>query len=99
MRTLIELTKGKPRVFIALKTPHSKAEFLKQATAEGFVLNDKLPENCKGGVVMIIRSDYTMDYYVGFAAWKCLNLFASVDYEKYMSGSDDYLIGVNKYEE
>lgn len=40
MRTLIELTKDKPRVFIALKTPHAKAEFLKQATDEGFMLGD-----------------------------------------------------------
>lgn len=94
MRTLIELTKDKPKVFIALKTPHAKAEFLKQATAEDFVLDDKLPENYKGGVVMIIRSDYTMNYYVGMAAWMCLNHSVSVDYEKYMNGSEDYLIGV-----
>lgn len=94
MRTLIELTKDKPRVFIVLKTPHAKAEFLKQASAEGFVLGDKLPENCKCNNVMIIHSNYTMNYCVGMAANMCLNHSVSVDYEKYMDGSDDYLIGV-----
>lgn len=94
MRTLIELTKDKPRVFIALKTPHAKAEFLIQATTEGFMLDDNLPINCKCNTVMIIHSDYTMNYCVGMAANMCLNHSVYVDYEKYMNGSDDYLIVV-----
>lgn len=98
MRTLIELTQNKPRVFIILKTPHAKAEFLKQATDEGFMLGDKLPINCKCDKVMIIHSDYTLNYCVGTATNMCFHSSKSsrVDFDKYMNGSDDYLIGGNE---
>lgn len=92
MRKLVDLTKGKERVFIALKTPHSKAEFLKQATEEGFMLGDNLPANCKCGDFMIIHSDYTMSQCTGVITWMALNHSEHIDFEKYMSGSDDYVI-------
>lgn len=92
MRKLIDLTKGKERVFIVLKTPHAKAEFLKQATEEGFMLGDNLPVNCKCNDIMIIHSDYTVNYCAGMAAMMCLNHSESVDFETYMSGSDNYII-------
>ena len=92
MRTLIELTKDKSREFIALKTPHAMAEFLKQATAEGFMLGDQLPINCKCNNLMIIHSDYTMNYCTGMSAYMCANHSQLVDFEKYMNGEEDYLI-------
>ncbi len=92
MRTLIELTKDKPRVFTALKTPHAMAEFLKQTTEEGFMLGDKLPIHCKCNNLMIIHSDYTMNYCTGMAAYMCSNHSELVDFERYMSGEEDYLI-------
>lgn len=54
MRTLIDLTKDKDRVFIVLKTPHAKAEFLKKATDEGFVIGNKLPINCEHESIILV---------------------------------------------
>ena len=95
MRTLIKLTKGRPRVYIILKTPQAKSKFLKQATTEGFILGNKLPKNCKCNDIMIIHSDYTLNYCVGAIAHMCLHQSEStrVDFEKYISGFNDYLIG------
>ena len=86
MKKLIDLTKGQPRVFIELKTAHAKSEFMKQADTEGFMLGGKLPSQCKCESVMIIHSDYTMNYCVGMAT----NLLyhnsqaCIVDYEEYV---------------
>ena len=65
MQKLIDLAKGYPRVFVRLRTPHEKAEFLKQATEEGFMIGNKLPSECDCDDVMIIHDDYTMNYCVG----------------------------------
>lgn len=67
MSRLIDLTKGYPRVFVRLKTAHEKAEFLKQATEEGFLLGVKLPSQCECEDIMIIHDDYTMNYCVGMS--------------------------------
>ena len=68
MQKLIDLTKGHERVFIKLNSANAKAAFLKQAEAEGFMLGDKLPTQCRCDSVMIIHSDYTINYCVGMAA-------------------------------
>ena len=65
MQKLIDLAKGYSRVFVRLRTPHEKAEFLKQATEEGFMIGNKLPSQCECDDVMIIHDDYTMSYCVG----------------------------------
>lgn len=96
MRKLIDLTKGKERVFIALKTPHAKAEFLKQATEEGFMLGDNLPTNCSCDDFMIIHSNYTVNYCVGMATNMALNHSDHIDFEKYINGSVDYVIRRNE---
>ena len=67
MQKLIDLAKGYPRVFIRLKTPHEKAEFLRQATEEGFMIGNKLPSQCECNDVMIIHENYTLNYCVGTA--------------------------------
>ena len=43
MRKLIDLTKGENRVFVHLTNGKDMSDFLKQAEAEGFVINGKLP--------------------------------------------------------
>lgn len=96
MRTLIDLTKDKDRVFIVLKTPHAKAEFLKKATDEGFMMGKKLPINCECGSIMIIHSDYTISYCVGMAANMLCHSSENVDFEKYINGFDDYLTGADR---
>lgn len=68
MQKLIDLTKGHERVFINLRSAHAKAGFLKQAEEEGFMLGSKLPTQCECESVMIIHSDYTLNYCVGMAA-------------------------------
>ena len=65
MQKLIDLAKGHPRVFVKLNNSHEKAEFLKQATEEGYLLGGKLPSECRCDDVMIIHDDYTMNYCVG----------------------------------
>ena len=65
MQKLIDLAKGHPRVFVRLNNPHEKAEFMKHATEEGFLLGGKLPSECRCDDVMIIHEDYTMNYCVG----------------------------------
>ena len=65
MQKLIELAKDQPRVFVRLKTPHEKAQFLKQAAEEGFMLGKKLPTECECDDVMIIHDDYSMCYCAG----------------------------------
>lgn len=74
MRRLIDLAKGYPRVFIRLNSPQEKAEFLKQATKEGFMLGDKLPSQCKCDDIMIIHEDYTLNYCVGMSTNLLLHL-------------------------
>lgn len=87
MQKLIDLTKGEGRVFIELKTPHAKAEFLKQAEAEGFMIGNKLPAHCYCSDVMIIHSDYTICYCTGVATNLLYHQKTSkvVDYEKYLT--------------
>jgi hypothetical protein len=98
MQKLIDLTKGQPRVFIILSTPHAKAEFLKQATDEGFMLGKKLPTQCKCENVMIIHDNYTINYCVGMATNMLYHQPNSlrVDYEKYIEGASDYFVGVDE---
>jgi len=67
MQRLIDLTKGEKRVFFHLNNPKEMSEFLKQAEAEGFMINGKLPTQCKCESVMILHSDYTISYMHGFA--------------------------------
>lgn len=91
MRTLIDLTKDKERVFVVLKTPHAKAEFLKLCDAEGFMLGNKLASACECDKVMIIHPDYTVCYCVGMATTMCYHHSEKVDFEKYISGADEYI--------
>lgn len=91
MRTLIDLTKDKERVFIVLKTPHARAEFLKQCDMEGFLLGKRLVSACECERIMIIHPDYTVNYCVGMATNMLYHRSEKVDFEKYVDGEADYL--------
>lgn len=65
MQKLIDLTKGYERVFIELETEEKKLVFLKQAEEEGFTISGKAPTQCRCDSVMILHSDYTINYVVG----------------------------------
>lgn len=65
MQKLIDLTKGYERVFIELETEEKKLAFLKQAEKEGFTIGGKTPISCRCDSVMILHSDYTINYVVG----------------------------------
>ena len=58
MQKLIDLTKGKKRVFIELETEKEKLAFLKQAEEEGFTISGKAPTKCRCDSVMILHPDY-----------------------------------------
>ena len=64
---LIDLTKGEKRVFVHLNSAKAMSDFLKQAEAEGFMINGKLPTHCKCENIMILHSDYTISYMHGWA--------------------------------
>lgn len=65
MQKLIDLTKGKKRVFIELDSEEKKLAFLKQAEEEGFTISGKAPTSCRCDSVMILHPDYTLNYAVG----------------------------------
>ena len=66
MQKLIDLTEGEKRVFVHLNSAKAMSVFLKQAEAEGFMINGKLPTHCKCEKIMILHSDYTISYMHGF---------------------------------
>lgn len=65
---LIDLTKGKKRVFVHLNNGKAMSDFLKQAEYEGFTINGKLPTHCKCENNMILHSDYTISYMRSWSA-------------------------------
>ena len=90
MRKLIDLVKGKERVYINLRSEQAKIDFLKQAEAEGFRILGKLPTECKCDNVMIIHDDYSI---VRLATWGAVAPYSCserVDFEKYMRGDSHY---------
>ena len=62
MQKLIDLTKGEKRVFVHLNSAKDMSDFLKQAEAEGFMINGKLPTHCKCEKIMILHRNYTISY-------------------------------------
>lgn len=97
MRRLIDLTNGENRVFIHLTNGKAMSDFLKQAEAEGFVINGKLPTQAACEQVMILHSDYTISYLYG---WVISTVFGHtkakhVDYAKYKNEDTNYYCGIN----
>lgn len=90
MRRLIDLAKGKPRVYINLRSEQAKTDFLKQAEMEGFRIYGKLPTECECDNVMIIQDNFTitrLDTWGAVAPYPCSE---RVDFEKYIIGKLKY---------
>ncbi len=96
MRTIRELITNEKKVYILLKSKAIQYRFMSDAEREGITYCDKVKATERNvDDVMALRPDGTICF-LGWAGHMCYHYNADnvfrVDYEKYISGSDDYLI-------
>ncbi len=94
MRTIKELrdqTAGK--IFIYLCDEQTKADFVKEATVEGYKFGNTAPEHADVGKIVSLDYDGLLHHvgYVGtMAFYNGGEDIHRVDYKKYIAGEDDY---------
>ena len=100
MRTVKNLLAHKGKVFVYLKSENICNLFLKNAEGEGFTFGDRVkPTQREGSAIIALHQDWTINY-VGWAGHIAFHHpdavigdpLIRVDYGKYLSGCDDYII-------
>ncbi len=96
MRTIRNLISENKQVYVVLKTKAIKYRFMSDAEREGITYyGGTLPTERMVEDIMSIRADGTI-WFLGWAG-RIIEHNAKkkfkVDYEKYIDGADDYLIG------
>ena len=100
MRTIMDLAKMDGRVYVYLKDTDICNQFLRDAEAEGFTFGDGVkPTKREGSDIFAVNADQTINY-VGFAGHMAFGAakkvadqkLIRVDYEKYVSGEDEYMV-------
>ena len=99
MRTISNLSKLNGRVYIYLANAEVGIRFLQQAEAEGFTYGDGVrPTERSYSEIMAINHDKTINYvgtngriaFGSIAQTVGLAQLIRIDYEKYLSGADDF---------
>lgn len=96
MRTIRELTNGEKKVYIYLRNKATEYRFISDAEREGITFGDsvKLTER-KPDDIMVLYEDGTICF-LGWAGRMAYHYnkdtLKRIDYEKYVEGSNDYLI-------
>ena len=101
MRTVSNLLALKGRVYVYLGGENICNLFLKNAEEEGFTFGDGVKPTQRGGFDLIaLHQDWTLNN-VGWAGHMAFHNpeavlggpLIRIDYGKYLSGCDDYIIG------
>lgn len=96
MRTIKQLVGKEQKVYIVLKNKAIQYRFMSDAEYEGITFGDNVkPTERSIDDIMALRSDGTICY-LGWAGRMCYHNrkrnILRVDYEKYISGEDNYLV-------
>lgn len=100
MRTVSNLLNLDGMIYVYLASPNLSALLMKNAEAEGFTFGDGVKLTERGVAdIMALKSDWTINY-VGWAGHMAFRYsddvvgdpIIRVDYGKYISGSDNYII-------
>ena len=96
MRTVSNLLNLEGRVYVYLKSENIVNLFLKNAEAEGFTFGDGVkPTGRDHSDIYALHDDWTINF-VGFVSHMAFHSpaeqFIRVDYGKYLSSSEDYII-------
>lgn len=103
MRTVSNLLNHEGLVYVYLAGKNLGNLFLKNAEAEGFTFGDGVkPTEREWDDIFALNPDWTIHYvgWVGHMAFKTANSIGEqplvkVDYGKYLSGSADYVMGLD----
>lgn len=99
-RTIKNLAAMNGRVYVRFATQEGSIRFLKMAEDEGFTFGDGVkPTQRECGEIMAVNHDNTLNYvgYIGSMAFQAGaekigdETLIRIDFEKYVSGEDDYL--------
>jgi len=96
MRTIKELISNEKKVYILLNSKAIQFRFMSDAEREGITYGDNVkPTERAVDDIMALRPDGTICF-LGWAGRMCYhynpNNILRIDYEKYIDGSDDYLV-------
>ena len=96
MRTIRQLINPEKKVYIFLKNKAIQSRFMSDAEGEGITFGDKVkPTERYADNIMALNADETICF-LGWAGRMCYhyggNTAIRIDYEKYIDGSDDYVI-------
>ncbi len=96
MRTIKQLISKEQKVYILLKNKAIQFRFMSDAEYEGITFSDDAkPTERRMDDIMALQADGTICY-LGWAGRMCYHNrkhnIMRVDYEKYISGKDDYLV-------
>lgn len=99
-RTITNLSKLNGKVYVYLASADIGKSFMTQAKAEGFTLGKADPTTKEAAEIMAVSPDKTINYVgsIGSAAFHSKTTeiagepLVRVDYEKFVSGKDDYMM-------
>lgn len=100
MRTIRELVGKEEKVYIVLRSKTVRYRFMADAAMEGITYGDGIPTTDReGDDIMSLRPDGTICF-LGWAGHMCYRLredhVLRIDYEKYISDAEDYLIHIRQ---
>lgn len=96
MRTIKELLQHAKKVYIVLPTKAMQYRFMSDADREGITFSDgmRATDRMAGDIMALLPAGHIC--FVGWAGRMCFKLGGNavlrVDYEKYISDEDDYLL-------
>lgn len=97
MNTVKNLLSLDGRVYVYVPDEKIAARFLENAQSEGFTVGDKKPTEAGYSDIFALNGDMTLSYpgFIGHMAFRspkaCSFKLIRVDYERYLSGSEDYI--------
>lgn len=102
MRTIRNLINQEKKVYILLRTRAMQYRFMSDADREGITFGDgKKATDRMAEDIMALKADGTICF-LGWAGHMCYhqsrNAAIRIDYEKYIDGTDDYIITPGKGE-
>lgn len=96
MRTIRELVGKEEKVYILLRSKSIRYRFMADAAMEGITYGDGVPATDREVEdIMALQSDGTVCF-LGWAGHMCYHhsegSVLRIDYERYISGAEDYII-------
>ena len=100
MRTIRELIGKEEKVYILLRNKPIRYRFMADAAMEGITYGDGIPVTDREVEdIMALQSDGTVCF-LGWAGHMCYQhsegSVLRIDYERYISGAEDYLIQIRQ---